>query len=319
MAPYICINAGIALTKQGLGTVLDWDELRSFLTIARLGSLSAAARHLKVTQTTMGRRLEALHSRSGVRLLQKTPAGYMLTFAGERVLANVERMEAEAFAIERAITGEDTKIAGEVRITTVETFGARILIPLLQPLLAANPELRIELITATRALSLSRREADIALRLAPFEQLEVVVRRIGDMAFSAYADASYLARHGVPDFTDGAADHAIIALQEDLALLPEAKWLANLTPKARVQLRTNSRDAQLQAALSGYGIAALPCYLAHGQTSLAELVEPVVRLERGIWLGIHKDMQNVPRVRLVIDAIIDGLRHRKRDLVPPAL
>lgn len=296
--------------------MLDWDELRSFLAIARHGSLSAAARVLKVTQTTMGRRLESLHARSGVRLLQKTPTGFVLTLAGERVLANVERMETEAFAVERSISSEDAGIAGEVRITTVETFGARVLTPLLQPLLAANPDLRIELITATRSLSLSRREADVALRLAPFEQHEAVVRRIGDMAFAAYAGNSYLDLHSKPDFASGAVGHAIVTLQEDLALLPEARWLAQLAPQARVQLRTNSRDAQLQAALSGYGIAALPCYLAHGVPALRELSRPDQRLVRGIWLGVHKDTRHVPRVRLVIDTIVDGLRRQANRLAP---
>lgn len=299
--------------------MLDWDELRSFLAVARSGSLSAAARALQVTQPTMGRRLEALHQRSGVRLLQKTPSGYVLTPAGERVLANVERMEAEAFAIERSITGEDARIAGEVRITTVETFGARMLTPLLQSLLAMHPDLRIELITATRSLSLPRREADIALRLAPFEQHEAVVRRIGDMAFAAYAGLSYLETHGLPDFQHGAIGHALVTLQEDLALLPEARWLAQLAPQARVQLKTNSRDAQLQAAISGYGMAALPCYLAHNEPGLRELTAPDERLVRGIWLGVHKDTRHVPRIRLVIDTIVEGLRGQAVRLAPPAL
>jgi len=299
--------------------MLDWDELRSFLAVARSGSLSAAARVLQVTQPTMGRRLEALHQHSGVRLLQKTPSGYVLTPAGERVLSNVERMEAEAFAIERSITGEDARIAGEVRITTVETFGARMLTPLLQPLLAMHPDLRIELITATRSLSLSRREADIALRLAPFEQHEAVVRRIGDMAFAAYAGLSYLETHGLPDFQHGAKGHALVTLQEDLALLPEARWLAQLAPQARVQLKTNSRDAQLQAAVSGYGMAALPCYLAHDEPGLRELTAPDERLVRGIWLGVHKDTRHVPRIRLVTDTIVEGLRGQAARLAPPAL
>lgn len=296
--------------------MLDWDDLRSFLAVARHGSLSAAARVLKVTQTTMGRRLEALHVKTAVRLLQKTPTGYILTPAGERVLENVERMEAEAFSVERSITGEEARIAGEVRITTVETFGARMLTPLLQPLLEEHPDLRIELITSTRSLSLSRREADVALRLAPFEQHEAVVRRIGDMAFAAYAGERYLMVHGKPDFAQGASGHAVVTLQEDLALLPEARWLAQLAPHARVKLKTNSRDAQLQAVLSGYGIAALPCYLAQDQPGLCELTGAEKRLVRGIWLGVHKDTRHVPRVRLVIDTIVDVLRLQVGRLTP---
>jgi DNA-binding transcriptional LysR family regulator len=264
----------------------------------------------------MGRRLEALHHRAGARLLQKTPTGFVLTAAGERVLANVERMEAEVLSIERAISGEDTGIAGEVRITTVETFGARILIPLLKPLIDKQPALQIELITDTRSLSLSRREADIALRLATFEQHEAVVRRIGDMAFGLYASRQYLEAYGAPDFRSGAPDHAVVALQDDLALLPEARHLANLASKARTVLRANSRDAQFQAAVAGYGIAMLPCYLARESDALVELAAPDARLVRGIWLGVHRDTRHVPRIRMVLDHFVEGVRHMAPVLSP---
>lgn len=288
--------------------MLDWDDLRSFLAIARHGSLSAAARALKVTQTTMGRRLEALHSRTGARLLQRTPTGYALTAAGERVLNSVERMEAEALAVELAISGEDIRLEGQIRITTVETFGARVLVPMLKSLQASHPNLEIELITDTRALSLSRREADIAIRLAEFEQHDVVVSRVGDMRFALYASRDYLKERGTPDFEKGAAGHHLIALQDDLALLPEAKRLAASAHAASVGLRTNSRDAQLQAAVAGYGIVMLPCYLAQTEPILVELNDTRDRLVRGLWLGVHRDIRHSPRIRLVMTHIADGLR-----------
>jgi DNA-binding transcriptional LysR family regulator len=296
--------------------MLEWDDLRSFLAIARHGSLSAAARALKVTQTTMGRRLEGLHAKTGARLLQRTPAGFVLTPAGERVMANVERMEAEALSIERAITGEDARIAGQVRITTVESFGARILTPLLKPLLDRQPELEIELITDTRSLSLSRREADVALRLAEFEQHEAVVRRVGDMAFGLYASPGYLEARGRPDLDAGSPGHACVSLQEDLALLPEAKQLAEVMREGRVKLRANSREAQLQAALAGFGLAMLPCYLVLDQ-KLVELPLPKGRLMRGIWLGVHRDTRHTPRIRLVLDQLSQGLREQALALNPP--
>ena len=297
--------------------MLDWDDLRSFLAVTRHGNLSAAARALKVTQTTMGRRLEALHARAGARLLLKTPAGFVLTPAGERILANVERMEAEALSAERAITGADAKIAGQVRITTVETFGARVLAPMLRPLAESQPELEVELITDTRALSLSRREADLALRLAQFEQHEVVVRRVADMAFAPYASRDYLVRRGQPDFTAGAPGHDLVALQDDLALLPEARRFSELARNGRVALRTNSRDAQLQAARAGYGLVMLPCYLAAGADELVELASPEPRLVRGVWLGVHRDTRHIPRMRLVTEHLTAGLREAASWLNPP--
>ena len=296
--------------------MLDWDHLQSFLAISRHGNLSAAARALSVTQTTMGRRLEALHAQAGVRLLQKTPEGFVLTQAGERVLASVERIEIEALSVERTITGEDERIAGEVRITTVDSFGAKVVIPILQKLSERQPDLQIELIADVRSLSLSRREADIAIRLAEFQQHEVVVRHLADMAFGLFASQSYLKRHGMPDFNDGCINHAVIALQQDLALVPEAKRLAQVAPQATVALRSNSREIQLQAARTGYGIAFLPCYLAADFDDLIELAAPGGRVIRGLWLGVHRDTRHVPRIRLVLDHLTQGLKASALKLMP---
>ena len=299
--------------------MLDWDHLQSFLVVARHGNLSAAARALHVTQTTMGRRLEALHAQAGVRLLQKTPAGFVLTQAGERVLANVERIEVEALSVERAITGEDERIAGEVRVTTVDSFGAKMVIPILQKLSARYPELQIELIAEIRSLSLSRREADIAIRLAQFEQHEVVVRHVADMAFGLYASRDYLKARGLPDFEAGCAEHVVIALQHDLALVPEAKRLAKIAPRAMVGLRSNSREIQLQAVRTGYGVAFLPCYLVADVEGLVELSAPGGRVVRELWLGVHKDTRDVQRIRLVLDHLMKELKANGPRLMPAPL
>lgn len=297
--------------------MLDWDDLRSFLAITRHGSLSAAARALRVTQTTMGRRLEALHLRAGARLLLKTPRGYVLTPAGERVLANVERMEAEALAVERSIGGDDARIAGEVRITTVETFAAKVLVPQLKPLMDRHPGLAIEMITDTRALSLSRREADLALRLARFEQHETVVRQLGDIAFGLYASRAYLEERGRPDLEAGSPGHRLVALQADLALLPEALRLADLGRAASVALRANSRDVHLEAVSAGWGLGVLPCYLAADTPDLVEVAMPSGRLLRGVWLGVHRDSRHTPRIRLLMDHLTAALAQARERLDPP--
>ena len=299
--------------------MLDWDHLQSFLAVARHGSLSAAARSLKVTQTTMGRRVEALHAQAGARLLQKTPSGFVLTQAGERVLASVERIEIEALSVERAITGEDERIAGEVRVTTVDSFGARIVIPILEQLSRRQPELQIEFIATNESLSLSRREADIAIRLAEFIQHEVVVRHVADLAFGLYASRDYLERHGRPDFDRGCAGHRVIALQQDLALVPEARRLAEIAPRAMIALRSNSRDVQVQAVRTGYGIGFLACYLTAGISELVELDPPEGRVVRGIWLGVHRDTRHVRRIRLVLDHLTEELKRTSSRLVPPRL
>lgn len=277
---------------------MEWDDVQSFLAIARARTLSGAARELGVRQSTMSRRLEALEARAGARLLQRTPQGYELTALGEAVLGNAERMEAEAIAVQRLVQGRDVALSGTVRLTTVEVI-ANILVPAAVARLQRRyPGITLDVLSETRSLSLSKREADLAIRMAPFEGHELVSRRIAEAANALYVSADYCARHG-PDLT--AADHSIVTVLEDQAHMPEPRWLHDCVPHARVALRTNSRDAQLGAMRTGLGIACLPCFVADG-------LEGVVRIAAGgpvrqIWLGVHADLRHMPRIRAVIDAL----------------
>lgn len=288
--------------------MLDWDQLRTFLAIARHGNLTTAAREAGVTQSTMGRRLDALHASVGARLLQKTPGGYVMTPAGERVLGTVERMEREALSVERAVAGEDERVVGEVSITTVEAFGARVVTPLLLPLLLEHQDLQIEMITDYRSLSLSRREADVAIRLSEFHQHEAVVTRVGEMVFGLYASPAYLEANGVPRLPNGAEGHSLITNQRDLSQMPETEALTTAAPGARIALRANSRAVQVEAVRAGCGIGMLPCYLAREFSDLVELERPGGRIARDLWLGIHRDARQVRRIRLVVDRLTSALR-----------
>jgi DNA-binding transcriptional LysR family regulator len=241
--------------------MLDWDDLQSFLAIARHGSLSGAARAMGVRQTTMGRRVAALQGRTGARLLQKTPRGYVPTPAGEAILGNVERIEGETLAIERTITGRDIRLDGSVRLTTVESLAVLVLMPALAAFRARHPGITLEITADTRNLSLTMREADIALRVARLTQHDLAVRKVSLLHFGLYASRGYLERHGPPDLTAGAPGHHLVLNQPDLMGLPEMQWFAATASQARPALRTNSRFGQRAAAEQGIGLACLTRYL----------------------------------------------------------
>src|SRR6185436_7743816 len=150
--------------------MLDWDDLRFFLALARHGSLSAAARDLHVAQSTVGRRLASLEASLGVRLLNRTPDGYVPTLAGQVVQEHAERLEAEAQSLEHTVGGRDTRMAGLVRVTSAETVADHILTQGLATLYLRHPEIMVELIPDPRELSLSMREADISVRLKQPDQ-----------------------------------------------------------------------------------------------------------------------------------------------------
>ncbi|MBL6081891.1 LysR family transcriptional regulator [Belnapia sp. T18] len=297
--------------------LLDWDDLRFFLAIVRTGSLSAAARELHVTQSTVGRRLASLEGGLGVRLLHRTPDGYVPTLAGEAILGQAERVEAEALAVERTVGGHDALLKGVVRVTTVETLASHVLAPAFCALQFGNPEIGIELLANVRHMSLAMREADIAVRLTRFEQHDLIARRIGTMAHGLYASPAYLERHGAPDFAAGCPGHRLVAGLDGSEVPQLANWLAEVAPRATVALRTDSPEAQLQAALCGQGMVCLPRLrgdaLANG---LRRLQPPVDQTVVEIWLAVHKDNRRIPRIRLVLDAVAAAMQDRAAELDP---
>lgn len=294
---------------------LDWDDMQCFLAISRIGTLSGAAHELGVTQPTMGRRLDRLHERVGTALLQRTPTGFVLTAAGERVLAHVERMDEEALAVGRALTGEDDRLSGEVRITTVEAFAAHILVPELPALLDRYPKLSIEIDVDTRSLSLARREADVAIRMAAFRQHEINVRKAGLMAFAVYSSSAYLERFGTPT---GPANpgHRIITLQNSLLDMPEGAWFNRNMTEADTVLATNSREGQLKACFAAAGLACLPRYLADPYSELVRIALPSEPPAREIWVGTHRDTRGSAKIRAVL-IWIEELMLRARERLNP--
>ena len=299
--------------------MLDWDELRSFLAIARQGTLSGAARALKVQQSTMGRRLEALETRAGARLFQKTPGGFVLTAAGEAVLAHVERMDVEALAVERAITGQDVRLEGIVRLTTVETLAVELLMPVFAAFRERYPGITLEVVTDTRSLSLTKREADVALRLARLTQNDLAVRKVGDLAYGVYASPGYLERHGTPDFGAGAPGHRAVLADEDLMGTPEMAWFSRLMTAATVAMRSNSRYAQRAAGMAGIGLVCLARYLGDACPGLARLSTDAGSPPpaRELWLAVHNDTRHTPRIRALTELLTTELRLRAPALAPP--
>jgi DNA-binding transcriptional LysR family regulator len=221
------------------------------------------------------------------------------------VLGNAERMEAEAIAVQRAVIGRDAELSGVVRVTTVDTLAAHLLPAAVAALRSTYPGITVEIVADSRTLSLSRREADIALRMSRFEGQELVARRVGRLAHGLYASRDYLERHG-PLNKDGAG-HALVTTLEDQAYLPETRWLQSRLPRAQVALRSNSREVHLGAALAGTGVVLLSTYNARTAPELLELVRPSDIPVRDIWLGVHGDLRYTPRIRATIDAIINQL------------
>jgi DNA-binding transcriptional LysR family regulator len=296
--------------------MLDWDDLRFFLALARYGSLSAAAKDLHVAQSTVGRRLASLEASLGVRLLNRTPDGYVPTLAGQGVREQAERLEAEALSLERNVGGRDTRLAGQVRVTCAETVATHILAPCFAQLHTQHPDIMIELTPNSRELSLSMREADISVRLRRPDQHDLVVRRIGALAFGLYASSDYLQRHGELDFDGGCPGHHVIAQLDDIQDATQMGWLADLAPRARVTIQTSSHEAAVSAAANGGGLACLARFRADRERSLIHLPSPSRIPNAGIWLVVHRDNRQTPRIRVALTHITEYVRQLAEKLQP---
>lgn len=294
----------------------DWDDLRTFLTIARHGSLSAAARALSLAQPTVGRRLERFERELGARLFERRAAGLIATAAGELLRAHAERMEQEALAAERAVSGRDAGVRGAVRITASEWLAVRVLAPLLAPLLESNRELTVELIADPRHLNLGRGEADLALRPSKFESQAVFARSVARLGFGLYASPEYLARRGRPDFAASCEGHTLVAMSEDIGDVARS-WLAASCSRARVAARSNGREAMAELAIAGVGLACLPRVMGDPLAGLRILATPQPLPERQLWLGVHRQARSLPRVRAVARFLTEELQRRQPALAPP--
>ncbi|MCJ2015605.1 LysR family transcriptional regulator [Methylobacterium sp. J-076] len=288
--------------------MLDWDDLRFFLALARHGTLSAAARVLHVSQSTVGRRLTSLEATLAVRLLNRTPDGYVLTLAGSAVRVQAERLEAEVLALERDISGRDTRLRGLVRVTCAETIGAHILAPSFARLNASYPDVMIELIPNPRELSLSMREADISVRSRQPEQHDLVLRRIGGIAFGLYATSEYLREHGTPDPDDGCSGHRLITQLEDTQEMTQVAWLTEMASRATVVLQTSSHEAAVLAAANGGGLACLARFRADAEARLIRIPVSVTPPSADILLLVHKDNRDTPRIRAVLTHITECIQ-----------
>ncbi|MGI4944943.1 MAG: LysR family transcriptional regulator [Janthinobacterium lividum] len=298
--------------------ILDWDDLRFFLAVARHRTLAAAARHLHVTQSTVSRRIASLQEGMGVRLLQRTADGYLLTLAGESIREHVERVETEARLVESAVAGLDTRQAGLVRVSSSQVLTSHLLAPCFAALHALHPDILIEALPDLQGKPLTTREADVVVGLRRFEHHDLVARSIGHLAFGLYACVAYLTQHGEPDLGSGCNGHRLITLIDDQVLPEHAAWLSEHTGQAQVVLRADSYETQHWSANCSGGLALLPRFRADGEPALRRIATPVPVPSAEIWLGAHHENRHVPRVRAVLDCIAEVVRGKAEVINPMA-
>jgi len=283
--------------------ILNWNDLRYVLAISRGKTLGAAARLLGVDDTTVARRLVAIQDAIGARLYQRLPDGTLkLTTAGERAALHAERIDREIGALSASVKGADDPVSGTVRVTSVPIIVGHMLVPAAQTLLKRHPKLELELVADLRDLSLTRREADLALRLARPKTggTKVLARRIGTLRYGVYAAASCSTRD--------AKTLPWLSYDETMAHLPQARWITASAARSNQKIaavRVNDAEALLEAVLAGLGRSLLPCVIANRDARLRRLgaSDGAPILSRELWLLTHSDLRRLGRIEAVVQWI----------------
>ncbi len=297
-------------------------DLRTLLAISRHGTLAGAARDLRVNHSTVFRRLGAIESQLGVRLFDRQDGTYAATAAGEDLLRTAEKVESEVEALERRLGGQDLRLTGSLRLTAPDDIAEVLLVPLLASFRERYPDITLELVIDNRMLSLTRREADIALRPTREPPETLTGRRVARLASTIYRTSGRMLEAAQEDGDEAGgkagtkawANRRWIAWEEGAGPPEVARWLARHVDPERVGYRSNSLLNQADATRAGLGLAILPCFQGDADPQLVRVIDPPEDLVTDLWLLTHPDLRHAARIRALVEFLYDRLRAQRATL-----
>lgn len=294
------------MSKQALPS-LDWDDIRFFLAANRAGSLASAARYLKVSVATVGRRLDRLEEAVGHRLFHRHAAGLSLTDRAEGLLEHAESVGECVNAFERTAAGTVDGLDGVVSICCLESIAAGMLAPKMAEFRKKYPRIQLTIESGWRITPLSARRTDIAVRVNRPNEERVVARRVGTVRYGVYATKAYLDEHGYPedDLQDLSAYDAVVH-EPRLGTIPEVVWFESREKPPRFALRLTSLVGIYEAVRGGIGLGILPNHFP--VQDLVQLAGEDQLPDRDLWLAIHEDLADSPRIRASADFCVEAIQ-----------
>lgn len=298
--------------------MLDWNDLRFFLAVAREGSTLAASKSLRVSQATVSRRITVFEEAVGAELFARGPAGYTLSQRGSAIVPLAEAVEAAVGAVTDTIAAQTRRLSGEVRLTTVESAANSWVIPALKRLHASHPEIAVEIITTDSNLDLARGEADLAIRFGDRPtQDALIARHLTDLQECFYVSRELVVEHGRP------SDYADLARYPLVGNSPSRvgfgnEWIAANVPGARIVQRVNTLSGIISSVRAGLGAALLPCLIGDQLNDLVRLTVPIPELSTACWLVTTDAARRQPHIRAVIDAVVAEIERSTQRRKPDA-
>ena len=280
-------------------TMIDWDDVRFFLAVARAGSLRAAAEHLGVNHSTVLRRITQLEERLGVRMFEKLPAGYRLTAAGDEVLEFADQMEASSHQLETRVFGRDQSVRGLLRVTLAPPFATHLLMPDFAEFARLHPDIEMELLSSGDLANLTNRDADVAIRVV-YDRKTLPLNLHGLKGPEVFGGV-YMSRRRLSAWRSGATDPIrwiVISLHGVPAWASDGELSA-----AKVPFRVTDAEAQIAAARQGLGITTLPCFVGDADPLLVRVPGADLHMYGTLWLLTYGETRKTKRVRLFTDFV----------------
>ena len=283
---------------------MNWDDARVFLAVCRESTLRGAARVLGVDQATVGRRVTALEKSLSATLFLRTSEGYALTAVGEAALRAVEKMEHSALELERRIQGLDDRLTGLVRVSTTDSLAIDFLIPAIARLHQQHPDVRVQLDASTQILSLSKREADIAVRNTRPDNPDLIARRIARWPVGLFASRAYVDAHGVPLPGSAFEGHDLVVYQPYLQGNKDMTLVSEPLGRGRIVSSLSSSLLVRRSIAAGIGLGEIPVYMGERDGLIRVWPKRTRPVPYDVWLVTHADLRHTARVRVVIDEIV---------------
>lgn len=295
---------------------MDWDDLRLFLAVMRTETLSHAAKRLKLDHSTVCRRIAQLELCLGGSLFQRHRTGLKPTELAISILENASSVEAAVLDMRESLSGKNQEPAGTVRIAMMEGIGSLFLARRILPFVQQYPQIKLELVTSSQLLNISRREAEIFLSFFKPDGRNLHCEHVGQIALSLYGAQNYFENHGEPQTIAELSDHWFASYVEDLVQIDAVRWLDDVIINPRISFYSNSMVAQMTAASGGVGLVLLPRFAVEKEDALRPILEQEVVVRRDVWLSVHHDLEFSNRVKVTLQFLRNLIQAEQAYLNP---
>lgn len=286
----------------------DWTLTRSFLAVAETGSLSQAARDLRLSQPTLGRHIAEMEAALGLSLFTRQPRGLTPTEAAAAILPHARAMRDAAANLALTAAGRDAALQGTVRLTASRIVAFHLLPPMLVALRASHPGIEVELVPSDSTENLHFREADIALRMYRPTQDNVVTRHLTDLPTALYAAPSQIARQGLPQNPDDLLAMDFVGFDRSDLILRTMAGLGIRRQREDFPIRCDDQLVYWQMVRAGLGIGGMQCQIADNDPAVTRIAPFVTLPALPVWLTAPEALRQTPRIRAVLDHLAAAFR-----------